>query len=386
MGFFKSVSGAMNLAREQKARRSRPSRVNYEPTSVQIEVTNNCNLLCIHCGRTNLSNLDAIGGMTLEKFQHVFNQFPNLREVSLFGHGEPLMAGHLFQILDWVRETKGPKFKINITTNGILLRQKMVDKLVASNVRLTVSLDATTPEIYEATVVAKSFHKVIAGMERLKEAVETQGFKWALNFVIMNENVDQIVDIVELGHRYKARKVNLGEQNFYGAGGRLDDAFIKHKAKVRENVEQALALGKKLGTRVVFNRRDKHVWPEYDTFVPCKYLWSLPFITWDGYVCLCCARPYPKVHHFGNVFEKTFQEIWFGDAYAEFREKVREGTESTVCAGCQHLHPDAEETGVEVDLDERAEKARAATQLATADEAADEGEPGKKLPLAPSNK
>ena len=379
MGFWDSVSGAVNLTRENVARKQRPARVNHQPTSVQIEVTNNCNLLCIHCGRTNLSNLESIGGMTLDKFQHVFKQFPHLRSVSLFGHGEPLMAGDLFPILDWIRETKGPRFKVSITTNGILLKnQKQVDKMVEAGVRLTVSLDATTPEVYEATVVAKSFHKVINGMERLKKAVDEQGYKWALNFVIMNENVEQISDIVRLGHKYGARKINLGEQNFYGAGGRKSDAFIKHAEAVRKNVEEALALGKELGVNVVFNRRDKHVWPEHNTFVPCKYLWSLPFITWDGYVCLCCARPYPKIHHFGNVFEKTFQEIWFGDEYATFREDVANGTQSTVCKGCQHLHPDAEELAEEIDLEERGKQARAGTELATEDP----DDVGKKLPLA----
>lgn len=379
MGLIKAAKGAANLAREQRARRARPTRVDYEPTGVQIEVTNNCNLLCIHCGRTNLSNLEAIGGMTLERFQHVFNQFNHLRSVSLFGHGEPLMASELPQILDWIRETKGKRFKISITTNGILLKPKIVDQLVKSDVRLTVSLDATTPEVYEATVVAKAYHKVIQGLERLEEATRTRGYKWALNFVIMNENVGQIGEIVELAAKYKARKINLGEQNFYGAGGRMSDAFIKHRDAVRDGVAEALEIGKRLGIDVRMNRRDRDVWPEHDTYVPCKYLWSLPFITWDGYVCLCCARPYPKVHHFGNVFEQSFQEIWFGDEYARFREEVREGTQNSVCKGCQHLSPDAEEAPPEIDLEERAEHARAGTELAAA---AEGGGGGRALPIA----
>ncbi|MHC4851344.1 MAG: radical SAM protein [Planctomycetota bacterium] len=336
------VAKAINLARANLARKRRPSRVRYEPTSVQIEITNHCNLLCIHCGRTNLSTLDSVGTMTLEQFQHVFSQFPYLKSVSLFGDGESLLSPHLFDIIDWIREDRGPRFRISLTTNGVLLKQDKVDKFVESGVRLTVSLDATTPEVYEACVVAKSFHKVVEGMERLKEAADTSGYRWTLNFVIMNENVSQIVDIVDLAKKYGARKLNLGEQNFQRAGGRMDDAFIQHRDTVRKNVTRALARGKEIGIDVKFNRRDQAVWPEHDTFVPCKYLWNLPFISWNGFVCLCCSRPDPKDQSFGNLFEKSFQEIWFGEEYARFREQVREGTQATVCKGCQHLRPDAD--------------------------------------------
>ncbi len=333
------VAHLLNLARVNLARKRRPSRVRYEPTNVQIEITNHCNLLCIHCGRTNLSTLDSVGKMTLEQFQHIFRQFPYLRSVSLFGDGESLLSPYLFDIIDWIRKVKGPRFKIHLTTNGVLLTQDKVDRFVKSGVRLTVSLDATTPEVYEAIVVAKSFDKVVQGMERLKEAAETLGYRWSLNFVIMNENVSQIVDIVELARKYGARKLNLGEQNYQRTGGRMKDAFVQHKEAVRTAVARALKRGQEIGIDVVFNRRDQAVWPEYDTFVPCKYLWALPFITWNGFVCLCCSRPDPKDHYFGNLFEKSFQEIWFGDEYARFRKEVRDGTQNTVCKGCQHLRP-----------------------------------------------
>jgi len=118
---------------------------------------------------------------------------------------------------------------------------------------------------------------------------------------------------------------------------------------VRANVTRALERGKELDIAVKFNRRDQAVWPEHDTFVPCKYLWNFPFISWNGFVCLCCSRPDPKDQSFGNLFEKSFQEIWFGEEYARFREQVREGTQDTVCKSCQHHRP-ATDLGPQLDF------------------------------------
>ena len=360
-----TFQGLINLARETSARRTRPARVHYEPTGVQIEITNHCNLLCSFCGRTNLSNLEMIGHMPLEKFQHVFNQFHHLRSVSLFGHGEPLMAPELFDILAWIRQKQGREFKINITTNGIILKQEFVDGLVEHNVRLTVSLDATNPETYKATVGAGTFHRVLQGLERLQVATEKHGYKWAINFLLTNENIGQVAEMVDYAKRYHARCLNIGEQNFYGAGARLDDAFIKFKDELRTQVGKALTRGEEVGQRVRFERRDRHVWPDHDTFVPCKYLWTFPFISWDGYVCLCCARPYPRLHNFGNVFEQPFQEIWFGEEYERFRREVAAGTQCTTCKGCQHLSRDAEETPpVDLNLERRKAIVRSKTELA----------------------
>lgn len=376
---MKVISDALNLAKETKARRNRPATVNYEPTGVQIEVTNHCNLLCTFCGRTNLSNLEYVGSMPLEKFQHVFNQFKHLRSVSLFGHGEPLMAPDLWKILAWIRQEKGKKFKISMTSNGILLKQAFVDQLVEYGVRLTISLDATDPETYTKTVGAKTYHKVLEGLDRLRVAQEKHGFKYAINFLITNENIHQLVEMVDLAKKYKARKLNIGEQNFYGAGGRMEDAFIKLKDQVRENVQAALARGKEIGQEIRMQRRDKHVWPEHDVYVPCKYLWSMPFISWDGYVCLCCARPYPKLHNFGNVFEQSFQEIWFSDLYKQFRGEVAAGTQDGPCKNCQHLSPTAEDAPpVDLDLERRKKLVRSKTKLAGEEEDEDAG---KKLPL-----
>ena len=379
MGLLQRMKDVGNLAREGRGRKNRPATVDYEPTSVQIEVTNNCNLLCNFCGRTNLSNLEAIGSMNLEKFQHIFNQFNHLRSVSLFGHGEPLMSPYLFDIVRWIRAEKGKRFKINITSNGILLKQKIVDQLVENDVRLTVSFDATTPETYVAMVGAPTFHKVLEGLDRLRVATETTGFKWSLNYVLGNENIGEMVEMVEWAKKYRARRLNIGEQNFYGAGGRKEDAFIKLRDELRDTVAAALKKGNEIGQKIRLNRRDKHVWPEHDVYVPCKYLWAFPFISWDGYVCLCCARPYPKVHHFGNVFEQSFQEIWFSERYAEYRTKVAGGTENTVCKGCQHLHRDAEEEIIEIDTKARAAKVRKKTAVG----AVEAPEPkGKALPTA----
>ena len=325
----------------------RPAWVRYLPTKLQLETTNRCNLGCIECYRTNLDFKAKIGDLTFNDFRKILDQFPYLRGVSLFGLGEPLMNRELGDMLQYLRHDR-PNVRPYITTNATLLDRERVAMLVKHRVDLTVSLNAATADTYQRTSGSKRYElaEISDNLKRLSAAAEKAGIRYTICMVIMNENVAEIPEYVRLAHEVGAHEAYFGEQNYDGAGDRLDELLLKDPGRVREKLAEARDLGTRLGVRVDHSKRDPTIWGSKKAFVPCKYLWKMPYISWDGFLLPCCARPFPGVFNFGNVIRpegnegRTFRDLWFGDTYNTLRRKVARGVRGGLCDGCQHLRPD----------------------------------------------
>ncbi len=219
--------------------------------------------------------------------------------------------------------------------------------LVQHHVDLTISLNAATPETYKRVSGQTRYElaEVIDNLKRLSDAGRKAGFRFTICMVIMNENVAELPEYVRLARDVGAHTAYFGEQNYDGAGDRLGDLLLRDPERVRQKLAEARDLGAELGVRVGHSKRDPSIWGVEETFVPCKYLWKMPYITWDGFLVPCCARPFPGVFHFGNVLEPgqhegtPFRELWFSEPYQALRREVARGQEGGLCDGCQHLRP-----------------------------------------------
>ncbi|UCD77069.1 MAG: radical SAM protein [Desulfobacterales bacterium] len=327
--------------------RFRPYRVRYLPTKLQLETTNRCNLGCIECYRTNLDFKAKLGDLSFQNFRRIVDQFPYLRGISLFGLGEPLMNRELGDMLTYLRRDR-PEVRPYITTNATLLDEARSAMLVTHRVDLTVSLNAATPETYKRTTGDTRYEiaEIIDNLKRLSAAARKADLRFTICMVIMNENVDEIPAYVRLAHEVGAREAYFGEQNYDGAGDRRDELELREPQLVRSKLKEAHELGTRLGVRVGHSKRDPSIWGSKNAFVPCKYLWKMPYVSWDGYLLPCCARPFPGVFNFGNIVPPdqdqgaSFRELWFSDRYNGMRRSVARGRENGLCDGCQHLRPD----------------------------------------------
>lgn len=334
--------------REALGVKFRPSQIRYLPTKLQLETTNRCNLACIECYRTNLDFKAKIGDLSFVNFRKIIGQFPHLRGISLFGLGEPLMNRELGEMLEYLRSDR-PKVRPYITTNGTLLDEKRVAMLLKYRVALTVSLNAATQDTYKRTTGKTRFEldEIVDNLKRLSAAGRKANLHFTICMVIMNENVEEMCEYVRLARAVGAHTAYFGEQNYDGAGNRLNDLLLRDPERVRRNIAEARQLGRKLGVQVGHSKRDPSVWGENAAFTPCMYLWKMPYISWDGFLMPCCSRPFPGVFNFGNVLKgfedegSPFHDLWFSAHYNALRRRVAKGCESGICDGCQHLRPNA---------------------------------------------
>ena len=271
----------------------RPATVRYLPTKLQLETTNRCNLGCIECYRTNLDFKAKLGDLSLENFRHIIGQFPYLRGVSLFGLGEPLLNRELGEMLAWLRRER-PEVRPYITTNATLLDETRVNFLVKHHVDLTVSLNAATPDSYRQVTGSNRFglSEIVANIKRLSTAARKTNMRFTICMVIMNENIAEIPEYVRLAHEVGANEAFFGEQNYDGAGERLEVLRLRNPEFVRSQLAVARDLGARLNVRIGHSKRDPMIWGRKKAFVPCKYLWKMPI--YRGTAICCRAAPDPS--------------------------------------------------------------------------------------------
>lgn len=116
------------------------------PSKINVDITGYCNLNCVWCSR-KFVDIPEIH-MDFRVAEHLFNWMKNPKIVTFAGFGEPLMypIEHLVDLINMASK----KAKVQIITNGTLLKGKIADRIGNSKLhRLIVSVDSADPETYK---------------------------------------------------------------------------------------------------------------------------------------------------------------------------------------------------------------------------------------------
>jgi radical SAM protein with 4Fe4S-binding SPASM domain len=71
----------------------------------------------------------------------------------------------------------------------------------------------------------------------------------------------------------------------------------------------------------------------------CGIPWELAFVDKDGLVFPCCYASALRADTLGNLREEGFVDIWQGDRYQHFRQRLVEGDLPDCCRGCDAAPP-----------------------------------------------
>jgi len=137
-----------------------------EIKNLRISVTKNCNLACFYCHREG--NANEGDEMSLSDISRIFDISSQcgMRFVKITG-GEPLVRD---DIVDIVAEAKKRFEDVSITTNGLLLAEKIKDLRDAGLDRVNLSLDTLNPKTYKRLTGLNKLGEVVDGLQVTKEA------------------------------------------------------------------------------------------------------------------------------------------------------------------------------------------------------------------------
>lgn len=190
-----------------KAEGGYPERFTY-PTTLQFELTGQCNLACKHCYNRS-GDADRKTLMTPEKWCDLARQI--VRDGGIFqciiSGGEPLLLGDsVFDIMDILHDD-GTSFVV--ITNGFLLTKEKVKRF--SKYRFfwfQVSIDGHCPEIHDTFRGVKGSweHAVKGALE-----VSNAGIPLVIAHSVTPKSLPYVDKMAELAYQLGANSVILGE-------------------------------------------------------------------------------------------------------------------------------------------------------------------------------
>lgn len=272
-GFFQSIS-----IKEQ------------EPEiSLQLFLTNQCNLNCIHCYMD--AGISYNNELSTEEFISVVDNFAKFHQTKVvFSGGEPLLHPGFFDIANRCKEHG---MLVHLLTNGTLISEDMIDKFERCVDEIQLSLDGATPEVNDQIRGEGVFRRVVHAIEMLRDS----NIKQRVAILLMPLNYNDFLNNVE-----SFSKV-LGDAelrfSFANTEGRADETMrfnsISDSEKKLQKILKIL-YQKKLN---VMNRFEPNL-----KVVNCGYGETIA-ISSNGDIFPCAVLKYKA----GNIRKSNFSDV-----------------------------------------------------------------------------
>lgn len=173
------------------------------PTHLSIELTNLCQLKCIHC--FNSSGLARENEISIEEIIRVSNFFLEIGTSTFFlTGGEPLLKKGIENLLVFLGKRA---LSVTLATNGFNLKNSVLDILKQyPNIGVQISLDGLEKNHDFIRGVKGAFNKTINNIKKLTE----NGISVSISYTMNDFNKDDIDGLIELCKNIGCIGVSIG--------------------------------------------------------------------------------------------------------------------------------------------------------------------------------
>lgn len=328
--------------------RARGSTRVAHPSSIMLEVTNHCNLKCITCPREYQYGEEmAKGFMPIERLKQVVDEvYPYVDSIGLTGLGETLMYKQLEEAVAYIRG-KSPGIITFISINAHLPKCVEIAGRLADHLdTIQISMDGVG-DVYEQVRLRSDYNTFYDNVKAICEVARGKRAEVMFNFVAVKENYHTMAEVVEAAADLGVDFVNVTPFNVASVTAHdvsyydffRTDAFKREVVRAKEAAD----------------RRGNVTLTIWDVKTPpgfrkCHLPWSHFYISWDGWMTPCCAKPFPKELNFGNVFEEGLMTCLNKPEYRQFRQMWYDNETPEFCRKCHMVDMPAVELPVELPM------------------------------------
>jgi radical SAM protein with 4Fe4S-binding SPASM domain len=351
-----------------------PLVVKSKPVLIYAEISTKCNLCCRMCGRYNYKIPSSQEGfMSREVFLELSKLFTPGTQLALFGRGESLLHPDFIYFLELANKAH---VKVGFNTNGLLLTPKIARAMVENKqTHITFSCSAGTPETYCKIHGTDAWQKLWDNINILNEAkrkyASPQGDNGIrdvypvvyLEFVSQLSNINELPALLRRAFSYQVVGLLVIDVTAHS------DAMEKERMNIPENIvladkyyKEALAVHKEMIeftnkgfdfrlpnsyssiTKKFITDAEKKIFSEMDESAEngsgfrggnfCIEPWRTFYVRFDGTVAPCVITG----RKLGDLSKNTAEEIWNGEIYQKFRERMKGENKPYECLHC-HLFP-----------------------------------------------
>lgn len=309
---------------------------------LRVCLTTDCNIKCIMCEIFNRS-------WTIPRriVDEIISFFPYLEYVQWLG-GEVFMYEHFEEL--FCRAIEYPELWQMINTNGLLLDDNWIKKILDNNVVLDLSIDGITKTTYEKIRRGAKFDDLTQILEKIKDYRKRSEYMVnrynnrifiTMNFTVMRSNYREISGLPEFARDYGIDVIYLNPiQGDYGK----ENIFVHGDQEALKQVK--MGAGRINEKAKTYGLEVHDLLPHSDTGeenertgigvdnisrlhqgIDCCLPWQQLFIHDDGRVkpdCLCLKE-------IGNIGQNSLTEIWNGDMMRSYRKSLINNSCSGFC-------------------------------------------------------
>ncbi|MGB9911703.1 MAG: radical SAM/SPASM domain-containing protein [Microgenomates group bacterium] len=284
--------------------------------SLNILLTNACNLHCLHCYRESgkKSNSELKGKDWIE----VLKQAQNLGVFALnISGGEPLLHPDFWMITEYIASI--PTFNANLNTNGTIPIEKNKRKLLSRAFKsIQVSIDHINPEEHDLFRGQKnSWKKAIKTVQQLI----SWGIKVNIGFTLTPQNFSILEKMVSFCQKIGVSELHIGLLTNIGRGKNLPS--VEKNKKFLETVYNQLLIINRLKINIQILSPFRFFDYSSISFEKKKYICDgdntqILYLLPEGTAVPCDKLP-KEIFGYGNIKKQSLLEIWKGKKMRSFK-------------------------------------------------------------------
>ena len=302
----------------------------FAPIHMEVSLTNVCNQKCVFCyidwqhGRNQMS--EAMAVQLIRDAKRI-----GVKSALIAGEGEPTANKAYIRAIEVAGEVD---FDVALNTNAVLLNPNDAARVLPHLSWMRVSFQAPTRDLYSKIHQCDPGHfdRVLNNLEACVKLKRDHGYRvtMGLQQVLVKENAHTVAEVAKLakdiGFDYYVIKPchphELNQSGYVTVGDLVEQN--------RETLEKAQALSDDKFKAVV---RWNFL---HEAEVPRSYkkCLALPFIIQigsGGQVYTCYPMSDRKEHLYGNLSEKSLEEIVFSPDFGKICQSVAETVDVSKC-------------------------------------------------------
>lgn len=301
-------------------------------------VINRCNVRCIMC-KIWKSSWQA----SAKTLKELVQLFPYIEDMVWEG-GEVFLMKEFSQILEETGQY--PHMKQVIFTNGLLLNEKIIEKLIhiRGNVDIVFSIDAVTKDTYEYIRQGGKFERLIKNLTLFNEIKKRQhcNINIYFNAVIMRSNYHQIERFIDFAKEYGFNAMTLTPiRGDYGAENIFENHDIEALEYIKKVMPRITSKAYEYGIRLhnwIPGTQGEGCHPQIQSEAYTNLSANTTTSLNNDYKKIICYAPWQRLvidsegqvrpfvfclnKWIGNTGRSSLQDIWNCEAMQEYRKRL----------------------------------------------------------------
>lgn len=266
---------------------------NTYPISVELTLTNACNLKCVYCSDQELRKKQGCHNMEFETFERLFKDLADggTKGVVFEGGGEPTIHPDFSKLVYCARENG---LAVGLITNGTM---ELDDDVLHQFEWIRVSLDASNAEEYFRLKKVDCFEKALSNIGNYAKNCDTVG----VGYIVTNQNMSNIETLILRLRELRVSYIQLRP-------------VVDHPELLPDEKDlHYLEFYRNRSFNVIVDGMSENM-ERGNNALPCYASSITSIISGAGDVFICGRlNIYNWIQPIGNIQTQSFNEIWNGE-------------------------------------------------------------------------